>query len=179
LPQGPSLKAIAVSDRRKERVHSSGPLRAVRVALGAHGARPRPRRSVATVPPADLVAKPQDAASKAPSREARMKTEMPRSPWRFCSPLRSHDFDDGAPLKGREPGRLFVCRNCLRRFKFDSSAQRTWAVGKGRGFRALERSVSGRWLSEECAGGPSHADEEDSKRIASRVAHYRASPLAV
>ena len=39
---------------------------------------------------------------------------MPKHPWRFYSPLRTHDFDDGIPLKGREPGRLFVCRNCLK-----------------------------------------------------------------
>jgi len=95
---------------------------------------------------------------------------MPKSPWRFYSPLRSHDFDDGVPKKGREPGRLFVCRNCLRRFKYDSSTRTTWAVGKGRRFAALESSVSGRWVGESCAGGPGQADEEDSKRIVPRAA---------
>jgi len=95
---------------------------------------------------------------------------MPKYPWRFYSPLRTHDFDDGVLLKGREPGQLFVCRNCLRRFKYDSWAHTTWAVGKGRGFSALESSVSSRWLSEYCAGGPSHADEQDSKRTKMRAA---------
>jgi len=95
---------------------------------------------------------------------------MPKYPWRSYSPLRTHDFDEGVLLNGREPGMLFVCRNCLRRFKYDSSEHRTWAVGKARGFSALESSVSARWLSEVCAGGPSSTDEEDSKRIRSRAA---------
>jgi len=95
---------------------------------------------------------------------------MPKYPWRFYSPLRTHDFDDGVPLKGREPGQLFVCRNCGRRFKYDSVAHLTWAVGKGREFSALASSVSSRWISEQCAGGPSRTDEEDSKRLRSRVA---------
>jgi hypothetical protein len=95
---------------------------------------------------------------------------MPKYPWRFYSPLRTHDFGDGVLLKGREPGRLFVCRNCLRRFKYDSSAHTTWAVGKARGFPALDSSVSSRWISEQCTGGPAHEDEEDSKRTVADVA---------
>ena len=49
---------------------------------------------------------------------------MSKYPWRFYNPLRTHDFGDGILLKGREPGRLFVCRNCFRRFKYDSEARR-------------------------------------------------------
>jgi hypothetical protein len=95
---------------------------------------------------------------------------MPKYPWRSYSPLRTHDFDDGVPLKGREPGQLFICRNCQRRFKYDSSMHATWAVGKAPRFLGLDSSVTRRWLSEGCAGGPSHADEDDSKRIKRRVA---------
>jgi len=95
---------------------------------------------------------------------------MPKYPWRFYSPLRTHDFDDGVALKGREPGQLFVCRNCGRRFKYDAETHVTWAVGKGRNFSALDRAVSLRWITEQCAGGPSGADEDDSKRLKSRVA---------
>jgi len=95
---------------------------------------------------------------------------MPKYPWRSYSPLRTHDFDDGLVVKGREPGQLFVCRNCQRRFKYDSSMHETWAVGKARSFLALESAVSLRWISEGCAGGPSLADEDDSKRVKRRAA---------
>jgi hypothetical protein len=95
---------------------------------------------------------------------------MPKYPWRFYHPLWTHDFGDGILLKGREPGRLFVCRNCFRRFKYDSLAHRTWAVGKALSFPPLENSVNSRWMSEQCAGGPGHEDEEDSKRTVSLVA---------
>ncbi len=90
---------------------------------------------------------------------------MPKYPWRSYNPLRTHDFDDGVLLKGREPGRLFVCRNCLRRFKYDATERRTWAVGNGRSFPALESSVNTRWVLEGCTGGPGESDQEDSKRL--------------
>jgi hypothetical protein len=90
---------------------------------------------------------------------------MAKYPWKSYSPLRTHDFDDGVPLNGSQPGQLFVCRNCGRRFKFDSEARRTWAVGKGRSFLALQDTISSRWISEACAGGPNEHDESDSKRI--------------
>ena len=96
--------------------------------------------------------------------------DMPKYPWRSYSPLRTHDFEDGILLKGREPRRLFVCRTCLRRFKYDSWARTTWAVGKAQGFPPLENSVNNRWISERCAGGPGREDEEDSKRTVSHVA---------
>jgi hypothetical protein len=95
---------------------------------------------------------------------------MPKYPWQSYSPLRTHDFDDGLPVKGKEPGQLFVCRNCQRRFKYDSSTHTTWAVGKPRSFLALEGSISRRWVGEWCAGGPNVADEADSKRTKRRVA---------
>ena len=95
---------------------------------------------------------------------------MPKYPWRMYSPLRTHEFDDGVSLKGQEPGQLFVCRTCGRRFKYDAVAHTTWAVGKGQGYSALQSSVTSRWITEYCAGNPSRADEEDSKRFRSRVA---------
>jgi hypothetical protein len=95
---------------------------------------------------------------------------MPKYPWRVYSPLRTHDFDDGVQLKGREPGELYICRKCLRRFKFDSLGRVTWAVAKDREYSALETSISNRWISEQCAQAPGPADEEDSRRVRRRVA---------
>ena len=92
---------------------------------------------------------------------------MPKYPWKSYSPLRTHDFADGVFLDGPEPGDLFVCRNCHRRFKFDSDVHRTWAVGKGRSYLPLHDAVSSRWISEPCSGGPNEKDKEDSKRLKS------------
>ena len=41
---------------------------------------------------------------------------------------------------------------------------------KSASFPPLENSVNSRWMSQQCAGGPGHEDEEDSKRTVSRVA---------
>ena len=90
---------------------------------------------------------------------------MPKYPWKSYSPLRTHDFGDTVFRDGEEPGDLFVCRTCERRFKFDSDAHRTWAVGKGRSSPALHDSVSSRWISEPCSGVPSAKDADDSKRL--------------
>ena len=95
---------------------------------------------------------------------------MAKYPWKSYSPLRTHDFDDGVLVKGRQPGQLFICRNCRRRFKFDAAERRTWAVAGGRGFPALQDAVSSRWVAEFCTGGPSAHDEDDSKRIKLLVA---------
>jgi hypothetical protein len=95
---------------------------------------------------------------------------MGKYPWKSYSPLRTHDFDDGVLVNGGQPGQLFVCRNCGRRFKFDSTARRTWAVGKGRSFPALQDAITSRWISEACTGGPNEHDESDSKRIKLGVA---------
>lgn len=95
---------------------------------------------------------------------------MPKYPWKSYSPLRTHDFDEAVFVDGNQPGQLFVCRNCGRRFKFDSGEHRTWAVGKGQTFAALQDAISSRWISEACAGGPNKHDENDSKRIKLRVA---------
>jgi hypothetical protein len=94
---------------------------------------------------------------------------MPKYPWKSYSPLRTHEFDDGVFRDGVDPGHLFVCRNCHRRFKFDSGAHRTWAVGKGRRYLPLQDAVSGRWISEPCSGGPNAKDEEDSARVKLRL----------
>ena len=90
---------------------------------------------------------------------------MPKYPWKSYSPLRTHDFDEGLLTEGSQPGVLFVCRNCSRRFKFDSMARRTWAVGEGNNYLALQDAVSRRWISETCSGGPNDGDAADSKRI--------------
>lgn len=92
---------------------------------------------------------------------------MPKYPWKSYSPLRTHDFDDAVFHDGHEPGNLFICRNCHRRFKFDSDEHRTWAVGKGRSYLALKDAVTSRWISEPCSGGPNKTDAEDSKRLKS------------
>jgi len=94
---------------------------------------------------------------------------MPKYPWQPYSPLRTHDFDDGVFVDGPQPGNLFVCRNCNRRFKFDSAAHKTWAVGKGRTYFALHDSVSSRWITQPCSGSPNEQDEEDSKRVKPRL----------
>ena len=91
---------------------------------------------------------------------------MPKYPWKNYSPLRTHDFDEGVAHNGVQPGVLFVCRNCLRRFKFDPGAHTTWAVGApSDDFLALRDSVTRRWVSEWCSGGPATGDAEDSKQI--------------
>jgi hypothetical protein len=88
---------------------------------------------------------------------------MTRSVWKSYNPLRSHDFGKGRFLGTPEPGQLFVCRNCYRAFRYDPRTQRTWAVGRDECCSALEDSVNRRWLSEDCAGGPSDFDEQDSQ----------------
>ena len=94
---------------------------------------------------------------------------MPKYPWKSYSPLRTHEFDDGVSTQGPEPGVLFICRSCSRRFKFDSIARRTWAVGEGRSYLALQDAVSRRWVSESCSGEPNEDDAEDSKQVKLRV----------
>lgn len=93
------------------------------------------------------------------------EARSPQRRWRFYSPLRTHDFGDGDGA-----GRPLECRNCGRRFRHDPVARTTWAVGKGRAYAPLERSVNDRWISEQCAGGPHARDEIDSKRLAPRLA---------
>ena len=95
---------------------------------------------------------------------------MPKYPWRDYSPLRTHDFDDGVRLKGREPGELFICRKCRRRFKYEPETRITWAVGNDRSYSALQDAVSSRWVSEPCPLAPNPADREDSRRLRKRVA---------
>ena len=94
---------------------------------------------------------------------------MPKYPWKTYSPLRTHEFEDGIPLDGAQPGQLFECKNCGRRFKFDREEHRTWAVGKGRSYLALHDSISSRWIAEPCSGGPNANDAEDSKRVKLRA----------
>jgi len=94
---------------------------------------------------------------------------MPKYPWKTYSPLRTHDFDDGVSMNGAQPGDLYVCKNCGRRFKFDRDMHRTWAVGTGQRYLALHDSISSRWIAESCSGGPNANDAEDSKRIKLRA----------
>ena len=105
---------------------------------------------------------------------------MPKYPWKPYSPLRTHDFDDGVFHDGEEPGNLFVCRNCHRRFKFDPYEHRTWAVGNaGSSYLALQDAVTRRWISETCSGGPNKTDTQDSKRLKSAAARRREASTSV
>lgn len=62
----------------------------------------------------------------------------------------------------------FTCRKCGRRFcHFTILNQQAWAVDQEG--RALEGTVSERWLSEECPRLVSVKDDEDRKRL-SRIA---------
>jgi len=83
--------------------------------------------------------------------------------WKGYDPLRSHDFGEGLLLNASEPGQLFTCRNCYREFKYDPRTRRTWAVGRDDRHPALDSAVNRRWLSEDCAGGPSDFDERDAR----------------
>jgi hypothetical protein len=87
--------------------------------------------------------------------------------WKAYNPLRSHDFGEGRFSSAFEPVQLFTCRNCDRGFKYDPRTQRTWAVGRDERCSPLDRSVNRRWLAEECPGGPSDWDEDDSIRFES------------
>lgn len=63
----------------------------------------------------------------------------------------------------------YTCRRCGRRFcDFTAESRVGWAVdGEG---RTLERTVSDRWLSEECPRLFSVKDDEDRKRLSKAVA---------
>jgi hypothetical protein len=58
----------------------------------------------------------------------------------------------------------YTCRRCGRRFcDFAADSRRGWAVDGAD--RALEGTVSERWLSEECPRLFSPRDDEDRKRL--------------
>lgn len=89
----------------------------------------------------------------------------PKYPWRSYSPLRTHDFIEGLFPESSRPLRVFICRSCDRRFKFDKDTHTTWAIGRDERLSPLHGTVNTRWLSEPCAGRRRQADEEDFKRI--------------
>jgi hypothetical protein len=97
-------------------------------------------------------------------------SDMTEYPWKGYSPLRSHDFSEGHSSSPFEPGQLFTCRNCYRGFKYDPRTQKTWAVGRDERCSPLDSSVNRRWLAEDCPGGPSDWDEDDSMRFESLLA---------
>jgi hypothetical protein len=86
-------------------------------------------------------------------------------------PWQTHDFKvkmlDWSAARGSRLA--YACRFCGRRFcQFTAQNQGTWAVdGDG---RALENTVTERWLSEECPRLFSAKDEEDRKRLVNAVA---------
>lgn len=67
--------------------------------------------------------------------------------------------------KGADSDRVFVCRSCDRRFKFDSVTFTTWAIARDENLSPLQDAVSSRWLSEKCIGQRRDGDEADFKRI--------------
>ncbi len=91
----------------------------------------------------------------------------PKYPWRSYSPLRTHDFIEAFFPESPPPLRVFICRSCDRRFKFDASDHTTWAVARDENLSALQDAVNTRWLSEPCAGRR-ETDEADNKLIKGR-----------
>jgi hypothetical protein len=91
----------------------------------------------------------------------------PKYPWRSYSPLRTHDFIV-APSESPSHLRVFVCRKCDRRFKFNAGDHTTWAVARDANSSALQDAVNTRWLSEPCVGRR-EADEADGKLIKGRA----------
>lgn len=87
-------------------------------------------------------------------------TASPKYPWRSYSPLRTHDFTEEILSHTSPPLRVFICRSCDRRFKFDAFDHTTWAVASDAKFSALQEAVNRRWLSEPCTGrrNPDSAD---------------------
>jgi hypothetical protein len=78
----------------------------------------------------------------------------------------SHDFkvkmlDWSAPRGSRL---AYTCRRCGRMFcQFSILSRDAWAIdGQG---RALENTVSNRWLSEECPRLFNGKDDEDRKQV--------------
>jgi len=83
----------------------------------------------------------------------------------------THDFSvkmlDWSAARGSKL--VYKCRRCGRHFQhFTATSRDMWAVdGEG---RALEGSVSGRWLTEECPRLFNVKDDDDRKRLYKSVA---------
>jgi hypothetical protein len=79
----------------------------------------------------------------------------------------THDFKvkmlDWSAARGSRLA--YTCRLCGRRFCcFTIHNRDAWAATDGEG-RALESTVSDRWLSERCPRTVSASDDEDRKRL--------------
>jgi hypothetical protein len=83
----------------------------------------------------------------------------------------SHDFTvkmlDWSAARGSRL--LYRCRRCGRNFQcFSATSGEMWAVDDEG--RALEGTVSDRWLSQECPRLFSVKDNEDRKRLSKAIA---------
>ncbi|MGH7803151.1 MAG: hypothetical protein ACREQJ_02285 [Candidatus Binatia bacterium] len=76
----------------------------------------------------------------------------PSYPWRSYRVLRTHDFIESVPRSEARSFRIFICRDCHRRFKFDTVTLATSAIGKDEQFSSLPNDVGSRWLTERCPG---------------------------
>ena len=95
---------------------------------------------------------------------------MQNPKWQQLTNWQSHDFaTKSLAWSGAQGSTLeYRCRRCGRIFRqFTAGSRSTWAVdGEG---RALEGSVSDRWLSVECPRLFSAMDDEDRMRLSKPV----------
>ena len=81
----------------------------------------------------------------------RVAEPSPSYPWRSYRVLRTHDFIERT--NGQSvPFRIFHCRTCERRFKFDTVTHATFAIASDAADTTLPSAVGERWVAERCPG---------------------------